>query len=139
MEPAFEIIEHPADVGIEARGANLEDIFRQAASGLVALITERAPRRSAVRKTVSLTGTDAENLLVRWLSELLYLFDAEHFLLATIRFDKLTERQLEAVVEGEQLDPSTHPVRLDVKAVTYHQLSIRKTPDGMVARVIFDI
>ena len=40
MDKEFEIIEHTADVGIRAYGANMQEAFANAAKGLFSLIIE---------------------------------------------------------------------------------------------------
>lgn len=139
MTPGYTIIEHPADVGVEARGDTLEEVFRQAVAGFVGLILESGPVEADTPKTVTLTGTDVENLMVRWLSEFLFLFDTEQFIPSGVQFLSLTPKTLHAVVKGDYLDPARHTVRLDVKAVTYHQLCVKQEKNGFLARVFFDI
>jgi SHS2 domain-containing protein len=79
------------------------------------------------------------SLLVNWLSEILYLFDAEGWLFRDFQFDALTERGLTAVARGEKFDRRKHQVKLLVKAVTYHQLDLMETAEGWRAQVYVDI
>ena len=43
------------------------------------------------------------------------------------------------VIFGEPFDEARHEIRYAVKAVTYHDLSIRREPGRWIARIIFDI
>jgi SHS2 domain-containing protein len=43
------------------------------------------------------------------------------------------------MVKGERFDPSKHRINTEIKAVTYHQVTVKKTPDMWVGRVIFDV
>ena len=133
----FTIIEHPSDVGIEARGASLKDAFVQAAYGLMSIIVERETVYEAETKTVVLASTDYERLLVKWLSELVYLYDGNHFLAAGISIDTLTHDGLSATIRGETFDASRHRVLVDVKAVTYHQLVV--DPEHNFVRFFLDV
>jgi SHS2 domain-containing protein len=131
------IVEHPSDVGIEAWGETLGEAFVQAANGMLSIITERENIRENERRTIVVASTDYENLLVKWLSELIYVYDGEHFLPAVITIDSLTPAGLSATLTGEHFDASRHPALLDIKAVTYHQVMVdaaRKT-----VRVFFDV
>jgi SHS2 domain-containing protein len=139
MNSGFRVLEHPADIGIEAHGPTLADAFEAAAAGLLSLIVDPATVGAAVTKQITLAGDDDGHLLVRWLSELLFLFDGEHFVTHEARVHSLTGHDLQATVTGELLDPTRHALRMDVKAVTYHRLSIEHAGGSSSLRVFFDI
>jgi len=84
-------------------------------------------------------ASDMPSLLVNWLSEILYLFDAEGWLFRDFEVDELTEHSLAAIARGEKFDRGRHQVKLLVKAVTYHQLDLRETAEGWRAQVYVDI
>lgn len=135
----FTLIDHPSDVGIEATGKSLEHAFKNAAEGLLSLIAERSEVRELETRSVCLASTDLDNLLVKWLSEILYLFDGEKFLPATIVINELSPNGLKAEISGESFDPARHKPKLDVKAITYHQLKIARRGNRCVVRVFVDI
>jgi SHS2 domain-containing protein len=140
MKPrGHEILEHPADVGISAHGETLQEAFEEAARGLMAVILDPATIHPTTARTVSVTASDHEQLLVRWLSEVLYLYDGRRFPCAEFSIHELGPTWLVATVRGEELDTSRHQTRLDVKAVTYHQLEVREAPGRAVVRVFLDI
>ena len=76
MTKEFEILDHTADVGIIAYGADLKQAFANAAKGLFSLITELGDVEEALHRDIELTAADEESLLVDWLNELVYYFDA---------------------------------------------------------------
>jgi SHS2 domain-containing protein len=133
----FTIIEHPADVGVEAHGASLPEAFEQAAYGMMSLVVELEHCGAAETKTIELGPGDQEQLLVQWLSEVLYLYDAEHFLPASIAIGALGPGGLRATLSGERLEPARHTALMDVKAVTYHQVLV--DADRMFVRVYLDV
>lgn len=139
MNSGFRVLEHPADIGIEAHGPTMADAFEAAAAGLLSLIVDPASVSVAATKQITLSGDDDAHLLVRWLSELLFLFDGEHFVPHQARIDSLAGNELRATVTGEVLDPSRHALRMDVKAVTYHRLTIEHAGRSSTVRVFFDI
>ena len=133
----FDLIEHTADIGINAYGANLPEAFANAAYGLFSIITDlRKVRRSEVRK-VTLEEKNSEDLLFVWLNHLIYLFDAEQLIFKSCTIEKFDGRKLEASCFGEKVDPRRHPIKLGVKAATYHTLKV--DPEKNQVRVIFDI
>ena len=135
----YEILEHPADLGISARGESMQEAFEEAAKGLTAIILDPATIRPQTALPVSITASDREQLLVRWLSEVLYLFDGKRFPCAEFTIHELGPTWLVATVRGEDLDASRHHTRLDVKAVTYHQLDIQEFAGQSHVRVFLDI
>ena len=135
----FRILEHPADIGFEAFGSTREEVFANAARALFHLIVDLdsvEPRRAV---EVQLEGSDPAGLLVNWLSELLYLNDAEGWLFSEFEVERLDDRSLAAQVRGEKFDRTRHRAKLQVKAITYHQLKLERTAEGWQARVYVDI
>ena len=68
----FREIEHTADLAIEAWAPDLEDLIRQAAAGLYALMGVEACPEPMVTHSIALSAEDRESLLVAFLTELLY-------------------------------------------------------------------
>jgi SHS2 domain-containing protein len=139
MHSGYTILDHPADLGIEARGQSLSEAFGQAAIALISTIADLATVEPRTARSVHLTASDREQLLVKWLGEILYLYDGQEFLCKEFTIDRLTNTALVAIVKGELLDPDKHRTMLDVKAITYHQLSVREDEQGAVVRVFLDI
>lgn len=134
-----ETFDHTADLGLRVRAADFNTLFAEAAACLFStMIEDPATIRPTETQTVELTGTDREFLLFDWLRELLYRFDADHWLFAdftvTVRDDGLS-----ATVRGEQLDRERHQLCHEVKAITYHDLKVEADGDGWLAEVIVDI
>jgi SHS2 domain-containing protein len=138
VEP-FRILEHPADVGFAAWGATREEVFRNAARALFHLIVDPESVVPREEMTLRVEGRDPPDLLVNWLSELLYLHDAEGWLFRDFELRALEGTSLAALARGERMDCARHRLKLLVKAVTYHQLALEQTPQGWQARVYVDI
>jgi SHS2 domain-containing protein len=138
MQP-FRILEHTADIGFEAFGATRQEVFANAARALMHLMVDLEAIAPQERISLRAEASDMPSLLVNWLSEILYLFDAEGWLFNDFEFDKLTEHSLAAMARGEKFDRRRHQVKLLVKAVTYHQLELRETAEGWRAQVYVDI
>jgi len=135
----FEIIDHTADVGIIAYGADLKQLFSNAALALFSLVTEPKSIRQELQRDVKIISEDKDSLLVEWLNELIYLFDAEHILFSRFDIERLTNDSLQASCYGENIDPLRHKIRIGVKAATYHMLKIDKDSNGYRVHIIFDI
>jgi SHS2 domain-containing protein len=138
MTKEFEILDHTADVGIIAYGADMKQAFANAAKGLFSLITELSDVEEALHRDIELTAADAESLLVDWLNELVYYFDAEGILFKRFDISALNNNHLKARGYGEKADSARHELKMGVKAATYHMLKIEKN-NGYRVQVLFDI
>lgn len=136
---SYSILEHPADLGIEARGQSLSEAFEEAAIALSSIIADLDSVSIAIDRLLTVEARDVESLLVRWLSELLYLYDGEGFLCKEVQIQQFSPTRMEAKVRGEWYAEGKHHMKLDVKAITYHQLEIKEGPDGCSVRVYLDI
>lgn len=138
-DSGFRTLEHPADIGIEAWGSTMADAFASAAHALVSIIVDPATISDRTSRIIELHATDRDQLLVKWLEEILYLYDGEGFVVLACHVTHLSPLSLVATVTGEPFDPDHHETRLDVKAVTYHQLRIRDGEGKSTVRIYLDI
>lgn len=138
MPEDFEILDHTADVGIIAYGADEKQAFANAAKGLFSLIAELDDVGEELKRDIRFTASDQEELLVEWLNELVYLFDAEGIIFKRFEISELDDSHLRASVYGEKADSSRHTLKTGVKAATYHMLKIEKG-EGCRVQVLFDI
>lgn len=138
MEREFEIINHTADVGIRAYGANIGQAFANAARALFSLMVEPDNVGEVIYRDIELTAQDQESLLVEWLNELIYLFDVENIIFKRFEIIEINNTQLKARGYGEKVDISKHKLKTGVKAATYHMLRVDKGDDYQV-QVLFDI
>ncbi|MEF8879217.1 MAG: archease [Candidatus Thermoplasmatota archaeon] len=134
----YDIIEHTADVGLKAYGENLDEAFENAAKGMFDIITDKSKVEPKGEYRIDLEANELDQLLVDWLSELLYLFDAEGQVFGSFDVD-LNEKKLSlsAKVLGEDFNTSKHKAGAEIKAVTYHMLEVKKEP--CYVQVLFDI
>ena len=134
----FEQIDISGDVGLRITGATRDELFRNAAEGMCQLITDATMIEEKETKGIRISADSDESLLIRWLNELIFLFDTYSFIgkkySVTIQGNALI-----ASVSGGTLSPEVHETRLLVKAATYHNVSVRQISTGWEAVVIFDI
>ena len=135
----YEPLSHTGDLGLIVYGRDLPELFTHAAWAMFDQISDATTIRPQQTTTVHLEGTDLADLLVRWLGELLYLYDTQRFMCCTATFSTLEATQLVATAWGEPFDVTRHPVDTEIKAVTYHQIAVEQTTDRWQARVIFDL
>ena len=144
-------ISHTADIGIIARDNNMEGLFSLCGSGLVEVIAGRSmehliadlERRDVDRCHLELemNGHDLENLLIIFLTEILYRLEVENLLVISSLVNlKVEENKLRVSFECVPYNLEELGYFREVKAVTYHQLSVVNCDDGTwAAKVIFDL
>ncbi len=132
-------VEHTADIGIEVQADSATELFEAAARGMFSIITDLDLVSSDVTREVRLESGDLEELMFKWLNELLYLLGAELLLFSKFEVHTVHEGRLEATVGGETLDLAKHEMTTEIKAATYHQLAVREDEGSWFARVIFDV
>ena len=120
-------------------GVDLRELFAHAAWGLLDLMTDAERIRPNDSRHLSVEAIDLEDLMVRWLGDLLYLYDTDRFLTTNVTFKALEPTSLRATLRGEIFDAARHPIDTEIKAVTYHQVAVGRLETGWQARVIFDI
>lgn len=133
------LIDHTADVGIEAFGATLPELFSNAAFAMFDIMADLERVENKVECSLEITGIDREQLLVNWLGELLYLHDVKNYLFKNFLITNVTDTRLSAIVHGEAFVENKHIIKTEIKAVTYHGLSIVQEGQQWKARVIFDL
>jgi len=131
----FEEIEHTADWAYRVRSKNLAELFIHAAWGLYTLVSMDLTPGVRMTRSVQLQAIDAESLLVAWLNELLYFHDSEGLGFEEIRIEHLDETSLQADMTGAPVQ-QWHK---EIKAVTYHDLSIRRTESGLEVTIVLDV
>jgi SHS2 domain-containing protein len=135
----YETFDHTADLGLRIRAADLDTLFVEAAQCLFsAVVEDLATVRPLHKVDVQLPADDIELLLFDWLRQLLYHLDAEHLLFGKFEVH-ITEAGVSASAWGEPLDRARHNLEHEVKAITYHGLSVEKVGSEWLAEVIVDI
>ena len=138
----YEIIEHTADIGIRIKAKNLEGLFIQSARALFDIIAEiKSPVLSlfSLTKTIkiNLEAENREELYLNWLNELLSLAGAKNIIFYDFKISRITDKTISAVVFGKK--SSAYKVNVEVKAATYHDLSIKEINGIWQAEVILDV
>jgi len=141
-DPAGRFVEadHPSDAIVHVYAVSRETLFTAAARACFSLMTDVARVRAAHPREVVCEGRDREDLLAVWLNELIGLSGAERVFFSQFDVAELSDTRLVARVGGEPIDPSRHPLKKEVKAATYHRLSVREVAPGRwEATVLFDL
>lgn len=133
--PSFEEIEHTADRAFRVTGGDLADLLENAARAMQSLDGPRAAGEPSATREIEVEGVDRESLLVNWLNEILYLEQAHQLVCEGFRIDEVNNHHLRARVETREFDRSY----TNIKAVTFHNLKIRQTSEGLEAEIVLDV
>jgi SHS2 domain-containing protein len=123
----FRFLDHTADAKFQAYGRTLEEAYSHAALALASLMWNPAGVELRLDHQVHVQGRDLEQLLVRFLGEVIYLFEARSFLAAAVEGTSIEKAEegfrLRAVFKGDDR-PERYPLGGHVKAVTYNEMVI---------------
>ncbi len=135
----YDLIDHTADVGVKAYGKTLSEAFENAAKGMFDIITDNSEVESTGQYNIELKASDLEQLLVDFLSELLYLHSVNNIVFGFFKLDiDENKKSLKGTFYGEKFNISKHKIGSEIKAVTYHMLEVNNKKPYYV-QVIFDI
>jgi Uncharacterized conserved protein len=148
-EKQFIYLDHVADIRFIAYGETIETLFENAAGAMLTVIADIENIRPENKFDVELEAIDLENLMVDFLSELLFLFDAEETVIGNVTVKKI-ERETNndggsekysiiASVSGEPINAAEQTFKTEVKAVTYSGIRVEKTEKGYETEVVLDL
>lgn len=135
----YEQFPHTADIGIRAYGADLKELFENAAFGMFDIIADLEGLNSPVTQDVSLEAPNSEELLVAWLDELLYRFYTKEIIFSKFHIEELSVNKIKAKIFGRAVASNRNRLKTEIKAVTYSDLKIRKSGGAYSAEIIFDV
>ena len=135
----YTLIPHTADMGIRVRHRTLPGLFRNAAFALFDILTGVARIKSQFHKTISVQAVNTDELLNEFLNRLLQEFTVENNLIRRVAIKTLTPNSLSAVIYGEPFDPKRHHIKIEIKAITFNDLYVKKGRNGYEAQVILDV
>lgn len=129
----FVEVPHKADIAVDVFASNLAELFINAANGLYHILGVRTGTGEPEKLQLTIEEIDDESLLVSFLSELLYYVEQEK---AAVDFQFVIEKHK---LEAEMLFLPLVSTKVEIKAVTYNELVIKKSSQGLQTRIVFDI
>ncbi|MBI4163297.1 MAG: archease, partial [Candidatus Aenigmarchaeota archaeon] len=123
----YKFFDHTADVLFEAEGKDLSELFEAAGLATEETQVDLKGIKQKIRKEIKLEKESVEMLLFDFLQELIFLKDAKLLLFSKIKVSVSEGKvnKLNAVLEGERIDPKKHELKVDVKAVTLHRFEVK--------------
>jgi len=136
----FRFLEHPADIKFKVWGKTIEKIFENSALALNDFLSKGQPIKDKVKKKFKIVGRGYDELLYKFIDGLIYLMDAENFILANAKVKIKQEKnriELEAFVYGDKVQNYEN---LDhMKSATYSEMYIERIEGGWEAQAVVDV
>lgn len=147
VEKIYAVLEHTADLQVRFFGKTKKKLFEHAVCGMFFAIKPKTEhcqwkqnrlvcQQAPVKRTIEISSLELDVLLIDFLSEALYLSDVHNEAYVDCHVHTLNDMYIKADVTGV---PISGFEVVEIKAVTYHQLSIENTAEGYQADVVFDV
>jgi SHS2 domain-containing protein len=138
-ERRYRYIEHPSDVGFEAYGATLEELFVNAALAMLSFMTDVEAMEPVEERAVEVKAEDLYSLMFDWLDEMLFLFEAESLVMNEFHITvDPAAFSVRGTCRGGIFDPEKHEAGIIIKAVTYNMMEVKQN-GRWHARVVLDV
>lgn len=132
----FEFLEHTGDIKFRVYGKTLNEIFENSALAISKIISEDRKVIQKKKRKISISGKDSEALLYSFIEELIYLLDAENFIVAKAKVN-IKGNRLSAVLYGDNVKNYKN---LDqIKSATYAEMYVKKIKNGWEAQAVVDV
>lgn len=141
----YKILPHTADLRLEIYGQTLEKLFKNAVSALAAILTLTSTskgygshgfdRGGKDKEIIKIQSTNFNTLLVDFLNEILARSNINKRVYKIYKIIKLESNFIDTEVIGRKIEE----FKKDVKAVTYHEATIKKENNTWKANLVLDI
>ena len=135
----YEQFPHTADIGVRVYGKDLKELFENAAFAMFDLTADLEGLKGGQGENFELEADSPEELLVKWLDELLYNFYTKQIIFFKFDIKELSPTRMKAVSSGRPVGANKNRLKMEIKAATYHNLAIKKTSKGYEVEIIFDV
>jgi len=142
MNATYKLFEHEADVGIRGYGASVEEAFENGAKAMFSVMVDLEKVEAKRGVEVRCEAEDLEGLFVEWLNQLLAKKDIEEMTYSKFKVTiqgRDNSHNLKGLALGEELNPSKHGAKTEVKAATYHMLKVTQEGDLFIAQCVVDV
>jgi len=133
----YKIINHTADTGIEVEGKDLTEVFFESYKGLYKIAGVEKGEKEGGDK-IKIVADTYEELLIKFLNELIFYIYGEKKYCEIKKLEiKKEDKEIELKVEIEKY--GIKKFEREVKAATYHNISIKNKNGAFATKIIFDL
>ena len=122
----YEYFDVTADIGFKAYGETLNEAFENAGLAIFNIISDTSNIDPLEEFEFEISSEDEVSLLYDYLEELLFYHEVEFMLFS--QFDVVIDDNLhlKAKIKGESINWDKHERKTEIKAITFHEMSVRK-------------
>ena len=139
----FEFLEHTADIKFKAFGKTMQECFANAGKALNESMCGLESIKAKIAKPLELDADNAEELLHKFLEEVLFEIQVEGMLFKEFELKigetKNGRLELKGRIIGEKIDELIHEIKNDIKAVTWNEFYLKKTSEGWECQAVVDV
>jgi SHS2 domain-containing protein len=131
-----------ADIAFEAEGDSTEDLFQATTNALLETMADPLTVGASWTRHIVKTDAALDDLLVEWLSEIVYWKDAAGVVFREAPLSLIQENgrwRIEATLIGAPVDHTRQSLRNDVKGITRHLYRVRQEGSVWKATVVVDV
>lgn len=143
MSGTYRFIDHESDIAVNVNGTTLEELFTASAKAWKEVTVGKSLVSVKESNQINLEQPTSEELLVSFLDELNYLFHSKKWVTGNVEAIWISEEDkiwtLSAKLKGEPYSSSVHKTSSEIKAITFHQVNIKKSGIYYSTRIVFDI
>ena len=136
----YEILNHTADLAIKVQSNTVKGLFYKCAIALTDLLfgsQVSSIQQKAGKITLQITANNKEDLLVEFLGELLFHSICKYRYFFDFKWKKFTEQEI--IVDCLFHNLKAIDLKMDIKAVTYHNIKIKKDNNNFSVIITFDL
>ena len=134
----YEYFDVTADIGFKAYGKSMNEAFENAGLAMFNIISDTNDIAPQKELSFDITSEDEVSLLYDYLEELLFLHEIEFMLFSEFHVEIDDDLHLKATIKGEEIDWQKHERKSEIKAITFHKMSVEKT-DCVLLQAIVDL
>lgn len=141
----FRYLDHMTDAVIEAYGRTLDEAFENSAFGLVNTMFDLKRVSSTQAINIQAKGYDLRSLLYDWLEKVLLTILVENMLVVVFKvkiYENINNDNgyfLSGIAKGEYINPKKHRYKVEIKAVTYHEMDVIQEKNKVITRFLLDL
>jgi SHS2 domain-containing protein len=144
MSSSFRFLEDIAlaDIAFEAEGDTIDDLFRAATRALLETMADPQTVGDSWQRRIVKTDAALDDLLVEWLSEIVYWKDAAGVVFKEAPLNLSQDNaqwRIEATLIGAPVDHTVQRLRNDVKGITRHLYRVGQEGPVWKATVVVDV
>ena len=141
MPGGYRILDHMTDAFLEAYGETLEEAFENAAMGLNDTMVDLMSVKPDREIKITAEGHDLCSLLFDWLDKVMLLLVSDGIVMSdfSVKIKQNKGYFLQGIAKGEPLNLDKHHYKVEIKAVTYHEMEIKQEKGKAAVRFLLDL